>query len=75
MKLITIAICADANNYYDRAAHPFTSLCMQNFRLDDTCLVALFIAIQSTQMFLRVSHSTCKNHCSENNEKPFKGVV
>ena len=52
MKLLAIPIYADATHYYDRVAYLFVSLCTQCFRLEITCLVVLFRAIQSMKMFL-----------------------
>ena len=74
-KLLTITICADATNCYDRVAHLFASLCAQYFRLDIMYLAVLFRAIQSMKIFLRTSHGMSENYYSDNEGQPFQGVV
>ena len=70
-KLLTITICADATNCYDRVAHPFASLCAQYFGLDVMYLAVLFRAIQSMKIFLCTLYGISENYYSDNEGKPF----
>ena len=70
-----ITIYTDATNYYDRVAHLFASLCTQYFGLETSYLAVLFRAMQSMKMFLRTSCGISQTSYSEEEGRPFQGVV
>ena len=70
-KLLTVTICADATNCYNRIAHPFASLCAQYCRLGIEHLSVLFTTIQSMKMFLRASFGMSQNYYLGSVDQPF----
>ena len=57
-KTPTLAIIACASNYYYRVEHFFACLIAQCFGLNFQCILLLFKAMQSMNMFLQTAHDT-----------------
>lgn len=74
-KLPTATAHREVTNYCKRVAHPFTSLCAQHFRLDTTCLLVLFKAMQTMKMCLRTSFVMPGRFYTGEEEQPFQEVV
>ena len=56
----TVAMPADAKNYYDRIAHAVANVANQHFGVKLECILVLFATTQSIKMFLRTSYGLSK---------------
>ena len=71
----TLAISADASNYYDRVSHPFTSLTAQHFGLKLQYLFLLQKKTQSMNMFLQTAYGTSSSAYSRPLPRMFEGTT
>ena len=62
-------------NCYDRVTYLFASIYAQYFGLELPYLLVLFRVIQSMKMFLRTSFEISMSSYSEDEGRPFQGVV
>ena len=70
-KLLTVVICADVTNYYDRVTYLFASLCVQYFGLEVIYLLVLFRIIQMMKMYLRTAFELSETYYSDKNSCSF----